>query len=123
MWRLREGASVEPRLCKSSLAARRRGEAGEKKRHLGAKWLNVDKMAFRANSPDLIQCGQLLASHERHHFKTMGHLTAGQEQVFERKLSAATILKRREIRSTKLKEDDHERVCISLSGWRGWQVP
>ena len=70
-----------------------------------------------------VQCGQLLASHERHHFKNMGHLTSEQEQVFERKLSAAAVLERYEIRSTKLKEDDHERVCISLSRWRGWQVP
>jgi hypothetical protein len=113
-------------LCPSSVNLAWRLKAGEKQESSdtsGAKWLSIDKTRFRANSPHLIQCGQLLASLERHHFKTMRHLIAEQEQLFERKLSAATILKRHEISSTKLKEDDHERVCISLSGWRGWQVP
>jgi hypothetical protein len=35
-----------------------------------AKWLSIDKIRFRANSPNLIQCTPLLASHERHHFRT-----------------------------------------------------
>lgn len=122
MWRLREGAAIEPKLCKSTPPAQSRGEAGEK-RYLGCENGSAATKYARANSPNRIQCGQLLASHERHHSETRGHLTAEQEQVFERKLSAATVLKRYEIRSTKLKEDDHERVCISLSRWRGWQVP
>ena len=45
-------------------------------------------------SPNLIQRVQLLAFHERHHFKAMGHLIAEQGSVFKRKLSAATVLKR-----------------------------
>jgi hypothetical protein len=122
MWRLLEGAAVEPKLGKSTLAAQSRGEAGDK-RYLAAEMAQHRQNTVSANSPNLIECGQLLASHERHHFKTLRHLTAEREQVFERKLSAATVLKRYEIRSTKQKEDDHERVCISLSRWRGWQVP
>ena len=99
MRRLREGAAVEPKLGKSTRAPQTE-EKRERSDTSGAKWLSMDKIRFRANSPNLNQSRQLRASHEWHHFKTMGHLTAEQQQVFERKLSAAAVLKRHEIRST-----------------------
>lgn len=36
MWRLREGAAIEPKLCKSTPPAQSRGEAGEE-RYLGCE--------------------------------------------------------------------------------------